>query len=238
MQATTLENGGLLATDTTIRMETLEIAAKGSTRLTRHPNSDAVFLFYSGSGEVRTADRVHVFSAVQHAHAGVGVTYQVVNTDDSPLRYVRALCPVGPTEEPQAPDSKAQSGGVTLMSVEQYDRFPDSGLVRGGMYFLEAREESPYHSHDAAAEVFVFLRGQCDAMVEGETRRFGPGDVLYVPEEMKHKLFNPGADKLAVWLTVTPNVFPTHTFYEPLPDGSWQRITPRLDGRESRPPSA
>ena len=52
-----------------------------------------------------------------------------------------------------------------------------------------------------------------------------------------HELANIGDGRLEVWLTVTPNVTPSHTFYEKLTNGTWNRITPRLDGQESLPPS-
>ncbi|MDP6667644.1 MAG: hypothetical protein QF357_09645, partial [Dehalococcoidia bacterium] len=71
----------------------------------------------------------------------------------------------------------------------------------------------------------------------GLSERFSPGEVLYVPAEQKHELANVGEGRLEVWLTVTPNVTPTHTFYEERADGTWERITPRLDGRDSLPPS-
>ena len=91
---------------------------------------------------------------------------------------------------------------------------------------------------DAAAEVFVFLNGECDAKVDGVVERYSAGEVLYVPAEQKHELANVGKGRLEVWLTVTPNVTPSHTFYEEQPDGTWLRTTPRLDGLETPAPSA
>jgi mannose-6-phosphate isomerase-like protein (cupin superfamily) len=237
MHRLTLGQPGLLVEDDTLRMELLELSPGNTTSLARHPASDAVFLFTAGAGEIRTADRVHKFKSTMHAFASAGAAYQVANTGNDVLRFVRAMCPGGKTVNVDRHDEKARPGGVTLQSIEQYDRFPDSGLVRGGMYFLEPGKESAYHSHDAAAEVFAFLRSDCDATVEGVTERFVPGEALYVPAEDKHKLANAGDEKLVVWLTVTPNIEPSHTFYEPLPDGTWQRTTPRIDGRPVRAPS-
>lgn len=105
------------------------------------------------------------------------------------------------------------------------------------MFFLDERKVAAYHSHDAAAEVFVFLKGECEAKVQGLSERFSPDDVLYVPAEQKHELANIGNGRLEVWLTVTPNITPSHIFYEKLANGTWNRITPRLDGQESLPPS-
>ena len=73
---------------------------------------------------------------------------------------------------------------------------------------------------------FFFREGQCRITVEGEVEDVGVGDIVVVPAEHKHKLRS-GPDPLLMWLTVTPNLKPSHTFYEEQPDGSWKRVTPR-----------
>jgi quercetin dioxygenase-like cupin family protein len=161
-----------------------------------------------------------------------------MSSNDSGVVYLVASCPGAPLEPSDSHDPKIVSGGVTVLRTDRYDRFPDSGLVRGGMFYLDEGKVATYHSHDAAAEVFVFLKGECDAKIEGQTERFTEGEVLYVPAEEKHELANIGKGRLEVWLTVTPNITPSHTFYEEQQDGTWERTTPRLDGLESRPPSA
>ena len=64
-----------------------------------------------------------------------------------------------------------------------------------------------------------------------------PGDIVYVAPEMKHRLLNTGTDRLVVRLMVTSNVAPSHTFYEQQTDGLHKRITHRLNGKPSLPPS-
>lgn len=232
-----LSPGTVIASDETIRMERRSLAPGTSSPLTRYRKSDVTLLLLSGQGELQTADRVHRFDGVRHAHVAAGAIFELRNTGTAPLEYIAAVCPPAEPECPARNSPKAGPGGVTLLSTSQYDRFPDSGLVRGGMFFLEPGKVSAYHSHDGAAEIFVFLRSVCDAKVEGVTERFHPGEALYVPAEDKHSLANAGNERLEVWLTVTPNVTPTHTFYEEQQDGTWKRVTPRRDGRPSRPPS-
>ena len=233
-----LETGATLARDETIRMDGIELAPGESTGPRRHPESDLAVLFYDGRGEIQAADRTRAFVGPRHAFVPAGAIFEIRCTGDSPLRMAYALCPDGPTEQAAEHAPKAGSGGATLLGISQLDRFPDSGLVRGGMFFLDPGEESQYHSHDGAPEVFVFLQGACDCTTENETVRVGPGEVVYVAPEMKHRLANVGADRLVVWLTVTPNVTPSHTFYDQQPDGSWLRKTPRLDGKPVLPPTA
>ena len=52
-----------------------------------------------------------------------------------------------------------------------------------------------------------------------------PGDVVVTPAERKHKLRS-FDDPLVMLLTVTPNQVPSHTFYQQLADGRWERTTP------------
>ncbi len=235
MRHISLAPGQVLASDDTILMETAELASGKSTPIIRHPSSDAVYLFHRGQGEIRVADRIHNFDAACHAHISAMTAYQITSTGREPLQFVRALCPDRETRQGVEHDPKASPGGVTMLGIDLFDRFPDSGLIRGGMFFLDPGEVSRYHSHDAAAEIFVFLQSECDAKVEGETERYRPCEALYVAAEMKHSLANVGDTRLVVWLTVTPNVTPSHTFYDERPDGTWNRVTPRLDGRPVAP---
>jgi len=76
---------------------------------------------------------------------------------------------------------------VTVFRTDRYDRFPDSGLVRGGMFYLDGNKVATCHSRYATSEVFVFLTGVCDAKVDGMTERFVVDEILYVPAEEKHE---------------------------------------------------
>ncbi len=217
----------LYAQDQTLRLEEREIAPGSGTGTLRHPLSDIAVLFYEGTGEARTADRVYPIAAPCHAHVRAGTAYEFRNTGTALMRCVIAICPAGPTEAGVRHDAPAGPGGVTMLRTDVYGRIPDSGLVRGGMYFQESGTTVPRLSQDASTKVFVPLHGLLDLTVGDETRRIGVGDVVVIPQEVTHALSNPGPEKLAMWVTVTPNVSPSHTRYEQLPDGSWRRITPR-----------
>ncbi len=227
---------GVLASDDTFSLESMRLPVGSSTGLVSC-ESDLVLLFNSGDIQIKTGDRNHNVSASAQAYINAGVTFEII-AGNSDVSYLSASCPSAPLKSSLEHDSKIVTGGVTVLRTDRYDRFPDSGLVRGGMFYLDEDKVATYHSHDAAAEVFVFLKGECDAKVDGVTERFSAGEVLYVPAEEKHELINVGEGRLEVWLTVTPNVTPSHTFYEEQPDGKWERTTPRLDGFSSRPPTA
>ncbi|MDP6057322.1 MAG: cupin domain-containing protein [Pirellulaceae bacterium] len=235
---TGLITGTTLASDDTIHMEVIEIAREDATGPRRHPGSDMVALFLDGRGQLQSADRVSSFIGPRHVHVAAGSIYEIRNTGSSPIKMMYALCPNGVTEQLTEHAPSASSGGATLLGITRFDRFPDSGLVRGGMFFLEPGEEASYHSHEGAPEIFVFLSGICDVTTEDKNVRVSAGDMVYVAPEMKHRLGNAGTERLVVWLTVTPNVTPSHTFYKPQPDGTWVRTTTHLDGKPILPPSA
>ncbi len=94
-------------------------------------------------------------------------------------------------------------------------------LMRGGYARWEPGFECDYHCHEGADEVFVFLAGQCEITVEGETRVVTAGEFVFVPAEARHTLKNIGDDDLVVFLVVAPNHEPTHTFH----DAAGQRRT-------------
>ena len=235
MHRSTLRDTGVLASDETFLLESGRLASAQSTG-TVVSRSDVVLLFFRGDLTLSTADRVHKVTAPAHAYVNAGIVFEITAGRDD-VSYLIATCPASGLEVVKGHDPRAQTGGVTILRTDRYDRFPDSGSVRGGMLFLDEGKTAAYHSHDAAAEVFVFMKGECEAKVDGLSERFAPSDVLYVPAEQKHELANVGDVRLEVWLLVTPNVTPTHTFYEEQTNGTWERVTPRLDGRESFPPS-
>ena len=230
MQIVTIEPGAVIAHDDTIHMEVSELAPRAGFSARRNPASDEVLLLLAGSGEFTTADRIFPFDAVCHAFIPAGTAYGLRNTGAMPLRYIWALCPGGLREENVPHDRRGGPGGVTLLSISQYDRFPDSGFVRGGMFFLDGDQDPPGHSHDGAAEVFVFLNGQVDIIVEDRRERVGVGQAVYVPAELKHQFENQSEERIAMWLTATPNVRPSHTFYEQAAGGGWKRTTPAYSG--------
>lgn len=221
----------LFADDATVRMEAREIASGQSSAIERHPDSDVAMLFFEGQGEVLVADLIHAFKAVQFAYARSGTAFQSRNTGAAKLRYLIAACPPGRVEYPRNLDPKGGPAGVTVLKVEQYDRIPDSGLVRGGMFFQESGGSTGQLSQDESTKILVVLRGECELTVDAVTKRIVPGDVAVIPQKMTHMVRNPGAEKLAVWVTVTPNTSPSHTRYEQRSDSSWKRVTPRADGR-------
>ncbi len=91
-----------------------------------------------------------------------------------------------------------------------------------------------YHSHDLGGEIFLVLDGEVTFDVEGEVVTCQPGQLIYVPPHLKHRVCTPGERPATYYLSVTPHVEPTHTNY----DADLQRRPPRYGGwRGSGDPS-
>lgn len=188
-----------------------------------YPGSDETFYFANGTGTLTGNGETHSITGGMQAYIPAGTSYSLTNTGSEPIKLIWA-------QSPNASEAKpAGAGGpLWIAPCSSNERFPATSLVRGGALEFPPNLECDFHSHDGAEEIFLFLEGNCCITVEDEVADVGVDDIVIIPQEYKHKLKS-GADRLLMWLTVTPNRKPSHTFYDLQPDGSWKRKTPRGD---------
>jgi mannose-6-phosphate isomerase-like protein (cupin superfamily) len=79
------------------------------------------------------------------------------------------------------------------------------------------------HSHDLGGETFLVMEGQIEFTVAHETVVCGPGQSIYVPPRTTHAVRAVGEHTGVIYLSVSPHVEPTHTFY----DANGGRLPPR-----------
>ncbi|HEY3059973.1 MAG TPA: cupin domain-containing protein [Chloroflexota bacterium] len=79
------------------------------------------------------------------------------------------------------------------------------------------------HSHDLGGETFLVMEGRIEFTVAGESVVCEPGQVIYVPPRTTHAVRAVGDAPGVIYLSVSPHVEPTHTFY----DAQGQRSQPR-----------
>ena len=79
------------------------------------------------------------------------------------------------------------------------------------------------HSHDLGGETFVVMEGQIEFTVADEHVVCQQGQAIFVPPRTTHAVRAVGEQTGVIYLSVSPHVEPTHTFYGP--DG--QRLPPR-----------
>ncbi len=88
------------------------------------------------------------------------------------------------------------SGGQRLTVVE-------AGIDPGGGFGL--------HVHPGYEEATLVMEGEIEAVLEGETRILGPGDILLAPAGAKHTITNQ-SDEPAKVLAIYPTTNPERVF--------------------------
>ncbi|MDQ6670547.1 MAG: cupin domain-containing protein [Chloroflexota bacterium] len=79
------------------------------------------------------------------------------------------------------------------------------------------------HSHDLGGETFVVMEGQIEFTVADEHVVCQQGQAIFVPPRTTHAVRAVGEQTGVIYLSVSPHVEPTHTFYGP----QGQRLPPR-----------
>lgn len=89
--------------------------------------------------------------------------------------------------------------------------------IRSRFLRMEPGQAAQLHSHDLGHEVFLVLEGRAAFEVAGETVELGPGQMCAVLADQPHAVRVVGDQPMAMYLSVTPHVQPTHT--RRTPDG-------------------
>jgi hypothetical protein len=81
--------------------------------------------------------------------------------------------------------------------------------IRSRFLRMEPGQISQGHTHDLGHEIFLILSGHCEFTIDGESEVLGPGQM--------HSVRVVGDEPMTMYLSVTPHIQPTHTFW--LADG-------------------
>lgn len=95
--------------------------------------------------------------------------------------------------------------------------------IRSRFLRMEPGEVGPRHSHDLGQEVFLILEGECEFEIEGETALLGPGQMCFAAANQMHHVRTIGDQPMTMYLSVTPHIEPTHTFW----DEQGEKLSPR-----------
>ena len=95
--------------------------------------------------------------------------------------------------------------------------------IRSRFQRLEPGTVTPLHSHDLGHEVWVVMEGEVEFEIAGERAVVRPGQMIIAQVDEPHVLRVVGDQPATVYLSVTPHVTPTHTFW----DESSERLPPR-----------
>lgn len=85
--------------------------------------------------------------------------------------------------------------------------------IRSRFLRMEPGTEAQGHTHDLGHEIFLILSGQCEFTIDGETEVLGPGQLCVALVDQWHKVRVVGDEPMIMYLSVTPHVQPTHTYW-------------------------
>ena len=82
--------------------------------------------------------------------------------------------------------------------------------------FLKVEPGGPAgsHTHDLGHEVFLVLDGIAEFEIDGNKRQLGPGQMCVALAGQMHGVRAVGDRPTTMYLSVTPHVQPTHTFWD------------------------
>ena len=90
------------------------------------------------------------------------------------------------------------------------------------------------HTHDLGHEIFLILQGRAEFEVDGESAVLGPGQMCIALTDQYHTVRNVGDDEVIMFLSVTPHIQPTHTYWND--DGTKQPPRFAATGAYDEPP--
>ena len=86
--------------------------------------------------------------------------------------------------------------------------------IRSRFLRMEPGQVSEGHTHDLGQEIFLILAGRCEFTIDGETEELGPGEMCVALVDQMHSVRVIGDEPMTMYLSVTPHVQPTHTFWQ------------------------
>ena len=117
------------------------------------------------------------------------------------------------------PEEVAATGGSTV-PFDVYDFRTDvrnvviTTEIRSRFLRMEPGYTAPRHSHDVGHEVFLVLDGQAEFEIDGDRAILGPGQMCFARAGQMHQVTVIGDRPMTMYLSVTPHLEPTHTFWD------------------------
>lgn len=102
--------------------------------------------------------------------------------------------------------------------------------IRGRFLRMEPGEVATRHSHDLGHEMFLVLDGACEFEIDGERAVLEPGQACFARRDQMHQVRVVGDQPMTMYLSVTPHVEPTHTFWTADPSEGGRKERPRYGG--------
>lgn len=86
--------------------------------------------------------------------------------------------------------------------------------IRGGVLHFRPGFAADKHFHQDADELFWFFQGECRVETPEGVVTAPAGTIIYTAPGEWHIIENASAEPLLMFVTVTPNIVPSHTFFD------------------------
>jgi quercetin dioxygenase-like cupin family protein len=110
-------------------------------------------------------------------------------------------------------------GKDKAMPFEVYDFRTDirnilvTPQIRSRFLRMEVGQVNASHTHDLGHEIFLILQGLAEFEIEGHKETLSPGQMCIALTDEAHIVRNVGDEPVIMYLSVTPHIQPTHTFW-------------------------
>ena len=85
--------------------------------------------------------------------------------------------------------------------------------IRSRFLRMEPGQVAQRHSHDLGHEIFLILQGAAEFEIDGEKQVIRPGQLCVALTDQMHQVRVVGDEPMIMYLSVTPHIQPTHTFW-------------------------
>ena len=85
--------------------------------------------------------------------------------------------------------------------------------IRSRFLKMKVGQFNQSHTHDLGHEIFLILQGQAEFEIDGHKEVVGPGQLCVALTNEPHTVRNVGDDEVIMYLSVTPHILPTHTYW-------------------------
>ncbi|MDP6052144.1 MAG: cupin domain-containing protein [Candidatus Latescibacteria bacterium] len=85
--------------------------------------------------------------------------------------------------------------------------------IRSRFLRMEPGQTARRHSHDLGHEIFLILQGEAEFEIDGEKQVIRPGQLCVALTDQMHQVRVVGDEPVIMYLSVTPHIQPTHTFW-------------------------
>jgi len=85
--------------------------------------------------------------------------------------------------------------------------------IRSRFLRMEPGQVAQTHSHDLGHEIFLILQGTVEFEIDGATQVVRPGQLCIALTDQLHRVRVIGEEPVIMYLSVTPHIQPTHTFW-------------------------